>query len=213
MDWIVLNRLCFDAIVGVLAREQAAPQPLELEVKLGVDLDAAGASGRLDQSVDYAAVADQVRFIAQHGRWRLIESLGTAVARLLLAAPGAQEGRAQVTRIELRIAKPTILDGLAVPQIVLRRTAEWCRLPRRSMPSRTTLEVLEATPLSAAYRVHVDPGTSWQPPPQVALKVVAGRPRYDGRVLQPGDELARAAGLVENHQKAAVTLLAVGAPI
>lgn len=213
MDWIVLDSLRFDAIVGILPSEQVAPQPLELQIRLGVDLDAAGRTGDLSQSVDYAAIAHQVRFIAQHGRWRLIESLGTACARLLLAPPAAQEARAQVHRIELHIAKPTILDGLAVPQVILRRKLEWCRLERRSMPSRTTLDILEATPLSAAYRVHIDPGTTWQPPPQVALKVMTGHPRHAGRTLSAGDELARVAGTIENHQKLPVTLLAVGHPI
>lgn len=213
MDWIVLNRLRFDAIVGILASEQVAPQPLELQIKLGVDLDACGSSGDLSKSVDYAAVADQVRFIAQHGRWRLIESMGTCIARLLLAPPAAQASRAAVERVEIHIAKPTILGDLAVPEVVLRRKADWVRLPRRDVPSRTTLETLETTPLSAAYRVHIAPGTSYAPPPQVAFKVMAGRPRYEGRTLVPGDEVARMATVFENHQKQAVTLLAVGHPI
>lgn len=213
MDWIVLNRLRFDAIVGILAREQITAQPLELEIKLALDMDACGATGDLSLSINYAAVADQVRFIAQHGRWRLIESMATCCARLLLAPPAAQEQRAPIERVELRIAKPTILDGLAVPEAVLRRKADWCHLPRRTLPSRAVVETLEATPLSAAYRIHIDPGTTWQPPPQVALKVIAGRPHYEGRTLVPGDDVARFATLFENHQKEPVTLLAVGHPI
>ncbi|MCB9673824.1 MAG: dihydroneopterin aldolase [Alphaproteobacteria bacterium] len=213
MDWIVLQDLRFDAIVGVLPSEQAAAQPLELEVKLGVDLDEAGGTGDLSKSVDYASIAHQVRFLAQQGRWRLIESLGTAICRLLLAPPGEQEGRAPITRVELRIRKPTILGGLAVPGITLRRTREWCKLVKSKAPSRTTIERLEATPLSAAYRVHIEAGTAWQPPPGVALFVIAGRPRHDGQTLAPGAEVARAAGAFENHQKHDVTLLAVGSPL
>ncbi|MEZ4319241.1 MAG: dihydroneopterin aldolase [Myxococcota bacterium] len=213
MDWIVLQDLRFDAVVGVLAREQAAAQPLDVEVKLGVDLDESGGTGDLSKSVDYASIAHQVRFIAQQGRWRLIESLGTAVCRALLAPPGEQEERAQVERVEVRIRKPTILDGLAVPGVTLRRTKEWCKLVRTKAPSRTTLDRLEATPLEAAYRVHIEAGTAWQPPPGVALFVVAGRPRHDGQTLAPGAEIARASGPFENHQKKAITLLAVGSPI
>ncbi len=212
MDWITLTDLRFDAMVGILPSEQAAAQPLHLEIKMGVDLDKAGGTGDLSQSVDYAGVANQVRFMAQQGRWRLIESLGTAICRLLLAPPAAQEGRAAIDRVEVRIRKPTILQGLAVPGVTLRRTADWCKLPRTQAPSRTTIEQLEATPLSGAWRVHVDAGTSWQPPPAVALYVMAGRPRVGGMTVDPGTEIARAAGLVENRQNDAVSLLAVGSP-
>lgn len=213
MDRIVLSDLRFDAIVGVLPSEQAAAQPLRVDLELWLDLEQAGSTGDLSRSVDYAAVAHQVRFLAQHGRWRLIESLGTAICRLLLAPPAAQEARAQVARASVQIAKPTILGGLAIPAVSLRRTADWCRMPRQDAPSRTTLERLEATPIEAAYRVHIEAGTGWTPPPQVALHVVAGRPRANGVTLQPGDELARCATLIENHQKQPITLLACGAPI
>lgn len=213
MDRIVLDDLCFDAIVGVLPSEQACAQPLVLKLELWLDLDGAGASGDLEKSVDYAAVARQVRFVAQQGRWRLIESLGTAICRLLLAPPAHQEGRAQVERAAVSIAKPTILGGLAVPSVGFRRTRDWCRLARTEAPSRTVLERLEATPLEAAYRVHIEAGTGWTPPPGLALHVVAGRPRHRGETLDPGDELARMAGPIENHQKQPITLLACGAPL
>jgi len=213
MDWIVLSELRFDAIVGILPAEQANAQPLEIELKLGVDLDGAASSGDLSQTVDYAAVAEQVRFLAQQGRWRLIESLGTAICRLLLASPAKQDSRASVDRVELRIRKPAVLDGLAIPGVTLRRTADWCKLAKTKAPSRTTLEQLEATPLSAAYRVHIDPGTSWQPPAGLALMVLAGRPRVAGQTLGAGAEVGRSGGPVENHQKLPVTLLAVGSPL
>ena len=213
MDWIVLSELRFDAIIGILPAEQANAQPLEIEIKLGVDLDAAASSGDLSLSVDYAAVAQQVRFLAQQGRWRLIESLGTAICRMLLAPPAKQEARAAIDRVELRIRKPAVLDGLAIPGVTLRRTVEWCKLSKTKAPSRTILEKLESTPLSAAYRVHVDPGTSWQPPAGLALMVLAGRPRIAGQSMGAGAEVGRSGGPVENHQKLAVTLLAVGSPL
>lgn len=213
MDWIELTDMRFDAIVGVLIGEQAVAQPLVVDVKIHLALDGAGATGDLAKSVNYAAVASQVQFIAQQGRWRLIESLGTAVCRLLLAPAAAQEQRAVIERMELRIAKPTILDGLATPAVVFRRKREWVRLAKTTHKPRTFVEALEATPLSAAYRVHVEPGTTWDPPAGVALEVVAGRPRVAGRTLHPGDRLARCAKTVENHQKQAVTLLAVGSPM
>jgi len=212
-DWIILNKLRFDAIVGVLPEEQTRAQPLELEVKVCLNLDEAGASGELHHSVNYAAIAEEVKFLATHGRWRLIESLGTALCRLLLAPPTSREERAEVARVEVRISKPEILGGLALPTISLRRRADWCQLSRESFPTRTWVETLEKTPLSAAYRVVIEAGTAWQPPPQVALYVVAGRPRHRGTTVNPGEVIARCAGAIENHQNRSITLLACGAPM
>ena len=43
---------------GVLPEEQVRPQPFEVDVELIVDLAAAAASDRLDDTVDYGAVAE-----------------------------------------------------------------------------------------------------------------------------------------------------------
>lgn len=211
LDWIELQQLRFEAIVGILAFEQARAQPLELEICLGVDLDGAGATGDLAQSVDYAAVAHQTRFIAQQGRWRLIESLGTAICRLLLAPPSALEARTAIQGVEVHIAKPTILEGLAVPSVRLRRQRGWCTLRTHEEPG-ARIETLEATPLSGAYRVHILPGATWQPSIGVALMVVAGKVHSNGTICTAGTELARLHGPLENQGSEEVTLLAVGTP-
>lgn len=212
LDWVVLEDLRFDAIVGILSFEQARAQPLVLQVELGANLDRCGATGDLSYSVNYAAVANQSRFVAQHGRWRLIESLGTALCRLILAAPAPHEGRCPVQEVALSIAKPTILDGLAVPSVRLRRAASWCELRAFEPTEGVRVEVLEATPLSGAYRVHVAPGASWQPPVGVALYGVTGTLQSDAGPVGPGTEVARLAGPVRNDSAAAALVLAVGTP-
>jgi dihydroneopterin aldolase len=211
MDWIVLNDLRFDAIVGILASEQIRAQPLRLRIRLGLpSLDPCADTGHLDRSTNYAAVADQVRFIAQHGRWRLIESMATACARLILAPPAPGEARAPIEVVEIAIAKPTILDGLAVPEAVLERHADWCVLPGTVYDGQS-VEVLGTTPLSGAYRITIQPGATWTPPLTVAFKVLAGRVEHDGRTLGPGEDVARfAAPFTTGAQP--VTLLAVGHP-
>ncbi len=210
MDQIVLDRLRFDAIVGVLPGEQAVAQPLEMDVRMGLDLSEAAATGELGRSVDYAAVAEQLRFLAQQGRWRLLESLASAAARLLLAPPAVGEERAAVEEVEIVVRKPAILDGRATPGVrFVRRGA-----PLRAVvgPSGVRIELLEATPLSAAYRVHVAPGVRWEVPPGLALRVIAGTLGAASRRSGPGEELARRAGAVHNPGEDALCVLAVGAP-
>lgn len=111
-------------IVGILPRERVEPQPLQIRLEMGIDLDACGTSGNLDESVNYADVDAQVRFLCTEGRFRLIEVLGTAILRAILAPPSPGEARAPLAWAEVEILKPTVLRS-AVPGVRMRRDAEW----------------------------------------------------------------------------------------
>src|SRR5262245_24260481 len=94
-DWVVLSGMSFPCLIGVLDWEQERAQALSAEIALALDLDGA-AGGDLGASVNYAEVLEEVQFIAREGRWRLLESMATAMARHLLAPPSPAQARAQV---------------------------------------------------------------------------------------------------------------------
>ena len=113
-DWIVLSGMSLPCVLGLYEWERRSPQALVAEVGLALDLDEA-AGGNLSASVDYAAVLNQIGFIAVHGRWRLLESMVTAMARHLLSRPAPGEARAQVDCVWIKVTKPDIFGGRAVP--------------------------------------------------------------------------------------------------
>jgi dihydroneopterin aldolase len=207
-DWIELSDLAVDCIVGVLEREQRAPQRITLDVRMFAPLEVAGESGDLAASSDYAAIASQIRLIAEHGRFRLIESLAVAIARLVLAPPTAGEGRAQIASVELRIRKPEVLAPHAVPGVHLFRTARRPLSTFEVAPGGWS-EILVDLPQGGAWRIRLDPGTQWQPPPDLVLEVIHGSVEgAANRIYRPGDRLARGADALMAHGPAA--LLAVG---
>ena len=155
-DRIELRDFSLQCIVGLLEREQAQPQRLDVELALELDLDGA-AGGDLSASVDYAAVAEQVRFIAQAGRWYLLESLAAALCAHLLEPPAPGEARAPIDAVQLALRKPEILGDVATPAVVVRREAGWRTLPRFSPSPGVEVRVLQETPRSGAYRVQVEP--------------------------------------------------------
>ena len=114
-DTVTLD-LELDCIVGILPRERVTPQPLRISLRLDLDLGPVGESGDLRRGVDYATIDRQVRFLAGEGRFRLIESLGIAILRVVLTPP--------VARARVRLAKPTILPG-SLPAIELSRDLAW----------------------------------------------------------------------------------------
>lgn len=176
MDRIDLVDLKLDCILGVLDAEQRAPQPLVGRVSLWLDLDASGHSGRLDQTVDYAAVATQLSFVAAHGRFRLLESMSLAMLRLVLLPPAAGEARARVQRMALRLRKPTILGELATPGTRFSRDAAWAaRRDPVPLADGVRADVLVDTGREGAWRVHLEEGAAWAPAADRAVFVIAGR--------------------------------------
>ncbi|MBN2799370.1 MAG: dihydroneopterin aldolase [Deltaproteobacteria bacterium] len=179
MDTIELTDFSVPCIIGILPHERVSPQALSFVVKMGLELDDA-AGGDLDASVDYAAVAAWLRFLAIHGKWRLLESLGAAAARLILLPPAPEEARAKVSSLVLTLRKPHVLGGGAVPGIVLRREAGWAT--RKSLQLAPGVEgvLLQGTPDTQAWRVHLDPGVRWRLPHTAVAARIAGSLHDEG---------------------------------
>ena len=171
MDQITLEGLSLDVIVGILPEEQEHPQPLRVDLSLGLDLQEAGETGDLAASVDYGRVRDEVVFLCAAGHWRLLETLALALLRHLLGPPVGGAAAVQEARIALR--KPEILDG-PVPGVVLSRPARWCALlERRAVAEGVTAEILVETEDVGAYRVHL--AGAWDLGRAAEVRVLAGR--------------------------------------
>ena len=123
-DWIVLSAMSLPCVLGLHDWERRGPQALVAEVGMALDLDEA-ASGDLSASVDYAAVLNQIGFIAVHGRWRLLESMVAAMARHLLSRPAPGEAPAQVDCVWIKVTKPDVFGGRALPSVELLRDRAW----------------------------------------------------------------------------------------
>jgi dihydroneopterin aldolase len=209
-DWIELGAWRVDCILGVLEREQKAPQPLEIDVRLGLDLQKAGDGDALDKTVDYAAVLEQCTTIALQGRWRLLESMGLAMLRLLLAPPAPGEPRGAVSIAEVALRKPEVLGGRAIPCVRMRRDAAGIGLSSRSVAPGVLADVLCETPGTAAYRLHVDGGSSFVAPPNLALHVIAGMIGVGEDIARPGQSIPRGqARTLANPGRYPVCLLGV----
>lgn len=80
MDRVLITGLQESGIHGVLPEERTRAQPFEVDVELSVDLAPAGASDALDDTVDYARVADAVSRIVREESYQLLERLATRIA-------------------------------------------------------------------------------------------------------------------------------------
>lgn len=97
---------------GVLPEEQNRPQPFEIDVELGVDLEKPGASDALEDTVDYSAVCEAVSRIVRTERYQLLERLATRIAEVCSADERVE--RVWVTVRKLRPPLGVLVENVAV---------------------------------------------------------------------------------------------------
>ena len=97
MDHVIIRELRVICIVGVLPAERTTPQEVVVSLDVGTDTAPAARSGKLDHTIDYAALAERARELIVAGRYRLLETMAVDLAACALADP-----RAAAVRVTLR---------------------------------------------------------------------------------------------------------------
>jgi dihydroneopterin aldolase len=118
-DRILLEGMIFHGRHGTLPAERDLGQPFVVDIELRLDLQPAGLSDDLTQTVDYSEVHRQAKEIVEGPPVSLTETLAERIAGTLL------EGYPTVEAVRVKVAKPnvrlddTVLTGSAVK--ILRR--------------------------------------------------------------------------------------------
>ena len=106
-DRIFLHQMQFEGRHGVEDEERSAPQLIELDVEMILDLGAAGRSDDLEQTVNYSAAFERCRAIVEEGSFHLLEGIAEAVAADLLSSFPLLES------VVVRARKPGVpIDGV-----------------------------------------------------------------------------------------------------
>ncbi len=84
MDIIFIRDLRIETLIGVYPQERQRRQTLLIDLELGADIRPAAASDRLDDTLNYQAVAQRTIEFAAASRCQLVETLGEGIAELLL---------------------------------------------------------------------------------------------------------------------------------
>ena len=210
MDWIELTSFEFDTIIGILPKEREITQPLAVEISLGLDLEKAGTVESLSDSINYARVQDVIMFVSREGRWHLIEALGLAICRILLAKPSNGENQAPIDVVDLTIRKPKILAPVSVPGVRIKRDSAWFQVDAETPDAGVEVLPLAQTLNTWVWRVNLASGAKWEMPQGMATFVLSGIVDCDAERAESGDTLA--ASRVKRMVKAteAASILLVG---
>lgn len=116
-DRIELRGLRVDAICGVLPHERTTPQPLVIDLDIGADLNQAGASDDLVDTVDYGAVVAAAEHTATTLRPLLLEHLADRIAAAVIAL----DDRVQSVTVTVRKLEPPVPQRLDSSGVTITR--------------------------------------------------------------------------------------------
>jgi FolB domain-containing protein len=83
--------------IGVTDEERAKPQRLLLTVDMTYDFTSAALTDRLERTINYQTVADELLRFGENRNWKLLEKLVTNIADVLMA-----EHKPQVIVVEAK---------------------------------------------------------------------------------------------------------------
>lgn len=106
MDRVFIEGLDIEAIIGVHEWERTAAQPLVVDVGMAVDASVPARSDAVDETVDYAAVAEAIGELAESSRYQLIETLAEEAAAMILERFGPK-----VTAVTVSVRKPRAIPN------------------------------------------------------------------------------------------------------
>jgi len=102
-DRILLEGMVFRGTHGVHPEEQATPQRFEVDVELVRNLQPAGLSDDLAETIDYGRVFEACRQIVESTRFNLIEALAEAIAHEILVEFRPDEVTVRVHKPDVRL--------------------------------------------------------------------------------------------------------------
>ena len=118
MDLIYLKNLRIDTTIGLYDWERSTKQVITLDLEIGTDLRPAGASDKIEDTLNYRDVAERlIRFASEH-EFQLLEKLAEAISDVLLS-------EFKISWLRLVVNKQGALRGVRDVGVVIER-GEMC---------------------------------------------------------------------------------------
>lgn len=103
-DFIFLRGLEIETVIGIWEWERRIRQFVRIDLEMGADIRRAAASDRIEDALNYKAVAKRVQEYVAESRFQLVETMADKVAALVL-------DEFRVPWVRIAINKPGAIRG------------------------------------------------------------------------------------------------------
>jgi dihydroneopterin aldolase/D-erythro-7,8-dihydroneopterin triphosphate epimerase len=111
MDKIFIRELALRCIIGIYPEERREKQDIIISVEMHADLQAAGRSDDLNDTVNYKAVKKAILSLVEGSSFQLIESLAERIADIALENEKVQQVVVSIDKPgALRFAKASAVE-------------------------------------------------------------------------------------------------------
>lgn len=98
MDEVFIKDLLVRGVIGVNDDERRSPQDILINIVLFADIQHAGETDQVDESVNYRTIAKKVIAYTEKSQRYTVEALATDLAGLCLDEPNVQKVRVRVEK-------------------------------------------------------------------------------------------------------------------
>lgn len=114
MDIVYIRELEIETIIGIYDWEREQKQIVSLDLEMAWDIRPAAASEDITKTLDYKAVAKNLKEFIEGSQFLLVETLAEEVARRIINDFG-------VSTIKLRVGKPGAVTGSKDVGVIIER--------------------------------------------------------------------------------------------
>jgi len=113
-DIIYIKALKVRALIGIYGWERQVPQAIVLDIEMATDIAKAAASDKIEDTLNYKAVAKRVIHFVEQSQFELVETLAEHIAKLIV-------DEFNVSWLRLRLNKKGALRGAQDVGLIIER--------------------------------------------------------------------------------------------
>ena len=114
MDIVFIQDLRIETVIGIYEWEKEIKQEVSLDIEMANDNRRAAAADRIEDTINYKAVAKRLIGFVGDGRFELVETLAERCAEIITEEFG-------VPWVKLRASKPGAVRGSANVGVIIER--------------------------------------------------------------------------------------------
>jgi dihydroneopterin aldolase len=114
MDIVYINDLRIETVIGIYDWEREIRQIVSIDLEMAADNRKAAASERIDDALNYKAVAKRLIQFVEQSEFQLVETLAERIAEIVL-------DEFDVDWLRLKLGKPGAVTGSAEVGVVIER--------------------------------------------------------------------------------------------